>query len=256
MDRTESGKQCVQGNSTVFVKCYGLHASYFPDKKNPGAVCRNMLDKVLNRLGPKDKGLWCFTNNSEDSNFMESCDLPLQECDHSRYGANCSEVCGHCLSGSCRFVTGACVGGCIPGWQGEKCQDECDPGRYGANCSEVCGHCLSGSCRFVTGACVGGCIPGWQGEKWQEGLEIIDHPRLSVSEVGGGDTSDDSLEPFLRPLLPSLELETFDVVLLSKTHRPPLEHACTMWDPHTVLNIQKLEASQRRSICDVQLLTN
>ncbi|XP_052711077.1 scavenger receptor class F member 2-like [Crassostrea angulata] len=163
-----------------------------------------MLDKVLNRFGPKDKGPWCFTNYSEDSNFMESCDLPLQgvcefechckkeepcfylgscphgchpgwmnatcqtKCESGRYGDGCNSNCGECKSGPCNIETGECEGGCAAGWKGTLCKTECDPGRYGANCSEVCGHCLSGSCRFVTGACVGGCIPGWQGEKCQD----------------------------------------------------------------------------------------
>lgn len=78
IDRTESGKQCVPWNSPIFVMHYGLHASYFPDKEIPGAVCRNPLDKVLDRLGLKHKGPWCFTNYIEEANFMESCDLPLR----------------------------------------------------------------------------------------------------------------------------------------------------------------------------------
>lgn len=77
-DRTESGKQCVPWNSTVFVEFYGLKASYFPDKEIPGAVCRNPQDQSLDKLGLIDKGPWCFTNYIENSNYMDSCNLPLR----------------------------------------------------------------------------------------------------------------------------------------------------------------------------------
>ncbi|XP_052709180.1 scavenger receptor class F member 1-like [Crassostrea angulata] len=162
MDRTESGKQCVQGNSTVFVKCYGLHASYFPDKKIPGAVCRNMLDKVLNRLGPKDKGPWCFTNYSEDSNFMESCDLPLQGCDPGKFGEMCEFEC-HCKNEEPCFYLGSCPHGCHPGWMNTTCQTKCESGRYGDGCNSNCGECKSGPCNIETGECEGGCAAGWKG---------------------------------------------------------------------------------------------
>lgn len=77
-DRTESGKQCVLWNNTVFVEFYGLKASNFPDKEIPGAVCRNPQDQSLNKLGLTDKGPWCFTNYIEDSTYMDTCDLPLR----------------------------------------------------------------------------------------------------------------------------------------------------------------------------------
>ena len=40
------------------------------------------------------------------------------------YGVNCSDTCGHCVSGSttCHIATGQCPGGCSAGWKGETCK--------------------------------------------------------------------------------------------------------------------------------------
>lgn len=63
------------------------------------------------------------------------------------------------------FCDGACVGGCIPGWQGEKCQEACDDFTYGDNCSSKCGACRGlTSCDKETGLCAEGCEPEFVGQ--------------------------------------------------------------------------------------------
>lgn len=169
-DRTESGKQCVPWNSTVFVEFYGLKASYFPDKEIPGAVCRNPQDQSLDKLGLIDKGPWCFTNYIENSNYMDSCNLPLRGCDPGRFGEMCEFEC-HCMNEEPCSQLGSCSRGCHPGWMNTTCQTRCESGHYGDGCKSTCGHCKLAPCEFEFGDCEGGCSAGWKGKLCKTGCD-------------------------------------------------------------------------------------
>ncbi|XP_067124638.1 receptor-type tyrosine-protein phosphatase mu-like isoform X3 [Centruroides vittatus] len=102
----------------------------------------------------------------------------VDSCEYGTYGANCKQTC-HCLNGleSCNKITGACNGGCSPGWKGDSCQipDDsdfdssvtskvtCKTGTFGENCKQKC-HCLGKvDCDSVVGTCPGECEDNWNG---------------------------------------------------------------------------------------------
>ncbi|XP_056003724.1 uncharacterized protein LOC125660814 [Ostrea edulis] len=88
------------------------------------------------------------------------------ECDSNHYNSDCSGLCGHCKDGElCHSITGHCIHGCRPNWQGPLCR-ECEVGFYGPGCSQSCGHCKTGTlCNNVTGTCPTGCKDQWSGSK-------------------------------------------------------------------------------------------
>lgn len=44
------------------------------------------------------------------------------ECKAGFYGEQCGSICGHCLdNGACEHITGYCLKGCEPGYQGINC---------------------------------------------------------------------------------------------------------------------------------------
>lgn len=45
------------------------------------------------------------------------------ECQNNKYGAECSEDCGHCLDGTqCDNVNGTCYNGCEAGYHKTRCK--------------------------------------------------------------------------------------------------------------------------------------
>ena len=46
----------------------------------------------------------------------------LTECNDSKDGVKCSEICGYCLNKTnCHLINGSCLEGCDPSFQGDKC---------------------------------------------------------------------------------------------------------------------------------------
>ncbi|XP_060551557.1 multiple epidermal growth factor-like domains protein 10 isoform X2 [Ruditapes philippinarum] len=90
------------------------------------------------------------------------------ECDDGKWGINCTNDCGSCLSSPCNHVNGRCEGGCSSGYKSTlQCDIECDPGYYGRDCKQKCNRTCSeiGSalCYNVNGTCINGCIAGYEG---------------------------------------------------------------------------------------------
>lgn len=55
-----------------------------------------------------------------NSIFKKNC----LECDGGTYGQGCSSTCGSCINNTqCHHITGTCVQGCGPGYQGNKCKE-------------------------------------------------------------------------------------------------------------------------------------
>ncbi|XP_048255257.1 multiple epidermal growth factor-like domains protein 10 [Haliotis rufescens] len=99
--------------------------------------------------------------------ILDFCEVQVDVCGPGTFGADCDNYC-HCDGEVCDYVSGVCPsGGCLSGWQQDKCDTECTPGNYGPNCSQKCSNrnCKTdnSSCVRVTGECVGGCMTGWNG---------------------------------------------------------------------------------------------
>ncbi|XP_071118455.1 multiple epidermal growth factor-like domains protein 11 [Haliotis cracherodii] len=96
---------------------------------------------------------------------LNICEVEIYECSGGTFGPNCSEFC-HCLNSTCDHVTGACPGGCRPGWKGDNCSTRCSVGSYGINCQKSCSNrkCTSdsSSCDRRSGSCDTGCRAGWK----------------------------------------------------------------------------------------------
>lgn len=44
-------------------------------------------------------------------------------CPIGLYGIACNEICGNCRDvGQCHHITGACVSGCVAGYEGDICK--------------------------------------------------------------------------------------------------------------------------------------
>nr|XP_034319240.1 platelet endothelial aggregation receptor 1-like isoform X1 [Crassostrea gigas] len=80
------------------------------------------------------------------------------------FGDNCSNPCPiNCLDRQCHSFTGQCFN-CVPGYQGQDCNQECENGKYGLNCENNCGHCQQDTqCHNVNSSCLQGCSPGYIG---------------------------------------------------------------------------------------------
>lgn len=51
------------------------------------------------------------------------------------------------------------------------------------------------------------------------------------------------------------ELAIYQEHMLQNKVRPIIEYASSVWDPHTAINIQKLESIQKRAAIDCALIT-
>nr|XP_034322583.1 uncharacterized protein LOC105338080 [Crassostrea gigas] len=97
------------------------------------------------------------------SAFNELCEVEVYGCNRT-FGDNCSNHCPfNCLYGQCHLLTGQCYS-CVPGYQGQDCNQECENGKYGFNCENNCGHCQQNTqCHNVNGSCLQCCFPGYIG---------------------------------------------------------------------------------------------
>ncbi|XP_019928883.3 multiple epidermal growth factor-like domains protein 10 [Magallana gigas] len=93
------------------------------------------------------------------------CEVEVYGCQTAGYyGADCSSPCPHVNCQHCHIETGTCQG-CMPGYQGQRCQLDCERGWYGVNCNKTCGHCRHmDQCSNTNGTCLTGCDAGFQGE--------------------------------------------------------------------------------------------
>ncbi|XP_060551558.1 uncharacterized protein LOC132713104 isoform X3 [Ruditapes philippinarum] len=110
------------------------------------------------------------------------------ECDDGKWGINCTNDCGSCLSSPCNHVNGRCEGGCSSGYKSTlQCDIECDPGYYGRDCKQKCNRTCSeiGSalCYNVNGTCINGCIAGYEGSY----CEFVSDRALSITDPIPGD---------------------------------------------------------------------
>lgn len=49
--------------------------------------------------------------------------FPVLVCPIGFYGIACNEICGNCRNvGQCHHITGACVSGCVAGYEGDICK--------------------------------------------------------------------------------------------------------------------------------------
>ncbi len=84
-------------------------------------------------------------------------------CPQGTFGVDCKRRCD-CYNGApCDHVGGDCR--CLPGYQGDKCQEQCPYGRWGAGCRERCACRNGGTCDPADGSCA--CPDGWAGDRCQ-----------------------------------------------------------------------------------------
>ncbi|XP_062587449.1 multiple epidermal growth factor-like domains protein 11 isoform X2 [Saccostrea cucullata] len=103
--------------------------------------------------------------------FNELCELQVFGCERAGfYGENCNLPCSNtCQNSLCHIHTGECYG-CVPGYQGSRCEQLCSTGSYGSRCSSSCGNCRKGeTCHHVNGTCLNGCGEGFQGTTCEQG---------------------------------------------------------------------------------------
>uniref|UniRef100_K1Q410 Multiple epidermal growth factor-like domains 6 n=1 Tax=Magallana gigas TaxID=29159 RepID=K1Q410_MAGGI len=105
------------------------------------------------------------------------------------FGDNCSNHCPfNCLYGQCHLLTGQCYS-CVPGYQGQDCNQECENGKYGFNCENNCGHCQQNTqCHNVNGWCLQGCFPGYIGPS----CNLSPNTALNLSNIYQNIQIDDS----------------------------------------------------------------
>ena len=49
-------------------------------------------------------------------------DLPFTECDKHKFGSGCNQTCSaNCLNQTCNHINGRCRNGCLPGYEGRRC---------------------------------------------------------------------------------------------------------------------------------------
>lgn len=103
-------------------------------------------------------------------------------CPPDKYGPTCGQSCSsqckpqlHSEDRNCSQSNGACLLGCIIGWQGTQCDQKCTPGTYGDGCKQTCvGNCLEDKvCSPFDGTCPKGCAAGWKNvHPCNQGCEI------------------------------------------------------------------------------------
>ncbi|GFN98576.1 multiple epidermal growth factor-like domains 10 [Plakobranchus ocellatus] len=91
--------------------------------------------------------------------------FPL-ECPVSTYGQDCKMNCStRCLNSDCHHKTGVCKA-CLPGYNG----DLCDQGTFGDGCNQNCSiYCLDKLCNHMTGKC-NNCTVGMEGDYCNESI--------------------------------------------------------------------------------------
>ncbi|CAG5127777.1 unnamed protein product, partial [Candidula unifasciata] len=153
-------------NMTCTPGTYGHGCNYMcsqlcaPDVSNSSSpACHHLHGVCLNGCQAGYKGQMCN-----------------QICPPGQFGQDCSLTCAQsCLPDNrkihiCHLVTGRCLLGCLPGYEGARCNQTCKSGLYGVLCKLQCPQFCSWdptgtpSCDHVTGLCVGGCQPGYTGE--------------------------------------------------------------------------------------------
>ncbi|RUS78103.1 hypothetical protein EGW08_014147 [Elysia chlorotica] len=103
---------------------------------------------------------------------MEDCFVTNVECPDGFYGGGCSKTCNeNCREAVnvklCDHRTGACLSGCVEGYQGSSCDEVCKVGTYGVDCAETCNPTCGGAnraCDHLNGTCLNGCADGYRGE--------------------------------------------------------------------------------------------
>ncbi|XP_046328686.2 uncharacterized protein LOC124112569 [Haliotis rufescens] len=151
----KTGETTVYGNSSGYIYVFPFEGSlYFTTEEERGKVFV---------MSVEDGTMSTIKINGSVSIFARM--TVFRKCSDGRYGSGCTISCGHCENNaSCNKVTGACEGGCEPGWMGSTCKEGCRDGLYGSGCSSRCGSCATGTvCGKIHGLCSRGCKPGWTG---------------------------------------------------------------------------------------------
>ncbi|XP_061197583.1 multiple epidermal growth factor-like domains protein 10 [Saccostrea echinata] len=177
-------------SSKIHGSCKGLkntdniNTEVFMEKKTFKESCRLKISRECNQTLYDAHCVPCNSGCSDDCYVVSGtckgeyiCEEPFTDlfcnttCEEDRYGPSCSETCSpNCKTQSqpgdrnCSQSDGTCLLGCIPGWQGNKCDKICSPGTYGDGCKGTCvGNCLEGdTCSHINGTCPRGCDKGWE----------------------------------------------------------------------------------------------
>nr|XP_022307811.1 scavenger receptor class F member 2-like [Crassostrea virginica] len=108
-----------------------------------------------------------YPEGYSDYAYNELCEVEALGCPiPGYYGESCSTPCPqNCLEGHCHITEGTCLG-CLPGYNGPRCDTKCNDFKYGLGCNKTCGKCYQGEpCDHVTGVCLNGCDAGVYGDK-------------------------------------------------------------------------------------------
>ncbi|XP_061170725.1 uncharacterized protein LOC133180172 [Saccostrea echinata] len=118
--------------------------------------------------------------------ITELCEVIVHGCaEKGVYGVNCDLPCPvNCQEKRCHIINGSCLG-CMPGWNGDKCDKLCPVGWYGLECQHRClGHCQhNASCHHESGSCVDGCAEGWMGPLCNKGASMGAVPSPEICDL-------------------------------------------------------------------------
>ncbi|XP_071099024.1 multiple epidermal growth factor-like domains protein 10 [Haliotis cracherodii] len=88
----------------------------------------------------------------------------VTECESGYFDLKCKSLCSrNCKNKKCKSVSGGtevCTDGCVPGYQGGRCNIPCDS--PGGNCAACVGGCGGGYCQ-LSSTCVSGCSSSYYG---------------------------------------------------------------------------------------------